>query len=215
MRHPRLLAAIVVAPLAASAMLAASSQDTRPVRSGPAAPAQAATASFPDDWYYRQNDGTRYPGPKSIEGLKAPELHLKSWIGDISSTDALKGKVVVVDFWATWCGPCMRAIPKNIELTKKYPSDEFVILGVHDSKSGWQKMPQVAEDRKINYPLAIDVDGKSQAAWKVAFWPTYAVIDHTGVVRAAGLLPDKVEEVVKVLLEERRTAHAKKAAVGS
>ena len=66
---------------------------------------------------------------------------------------------------------------------------------------------------KINYPVAIDDDGGPSArAWKVVFWPTYAVIDHHGIVRAAGLNPTHVESVVTALIAERDAE--KKAASG-
>ena len=63
-------------------------------------------------------------------------------------------------------------------------------------------MEQTAKERKMGYPTARDPELKSQAAWKVHYYPTYAIIDRKGIVRGVGLQPNHVEEVVKKLLAE-------------
>ncbi len=81
-----------------------------------------------------------------------------------------------------------------------------MFIGVHDSNSGWNAAPGVVKDKKINYPVAKDNGGASVKDYALQFWPTYVVIDRSGVVRAAGLTPDRVEDVVKVLLAEMASA---------
>ncbi len=159
--------------------------------------------AFPEAWFYPDRaTGRRYATPKTLEGKPAPKLKLRNWTGEPQYMDALKGKVVVVDFWATWCPPCMASIPKNVKLYETYRDEGLAFIGVHDSKRGTERIPAVINAKAITYPIAIDDGGVSTAAWKVRFWPTYSVVDRKGVVRASGLMPQYVEPVVKKLLAE-------------
>lgn len=159
---------------------------------------------FPAEWYFYEAE--RPAQLKSLEGKTAPALALKDWIGEEQTLEGLRGKIVVIDFWGTWCPPCMKALPENVVLADKYRDKGVRFLGVHDSKRGFEKMPAVAKEKKLNYPLAVDDGGASAKAYQVRFWPTYVVIDRLGVVRAAGLKPDSVEKVIEKLLEEKPAA---------
>lgn len=174
--------------------------------------AASANEPFPDEWFYSEAD--RPAELRGMEGEPMPELTLAEWIGDEVDFDEWKGDVIVVDFWATWCGPCMQAIPKNIELVKKYESEGLRFIGVHDSRNGWNRADQVVQSRSINYPVAKDDAGASVKAFNLKFWPTYVVVDRAGDVRAAGLKPNKVEDVVQALLAEPRPSGSGPAEAG-
>jgi len=187
----------LVGLLRASAALAAIAVTVVPTMQAAAAMGEPG---IPDEWFF--NGAQRPAALKGMEGKPAPTLTLESWIGDEVVLKDQLGKVVIVDFWATWCGPCMAAIPKNIEMVKKYGDKGLVFVGVHDANSGWEEAAGVVKQRKINYPVAKDKGGASAKAYQVQFWPTYVAIDRKGVVRAAGLMPNHVEDVVKLLLAE-------------
>ncbi|MEY2795961.1 MAG: Thiol-disulfide oxidoreductase ResA, partial [Planctomycetota bacterium] len=185
----------------------------------------ASADEFPEEWFWRMGKAgaahramTGKPAPElkvkgsvkggsggwTIVGEETPELAatLKELNADGGDIDALKGKVIVVDFWATWCGPCRAALPKNVEMMKELGPKGLVVLGVHDAARGSDKMNDIAKGASLNYPLAIDDGGRSAAEWNVGFWPTYGVIDRKGVLRAIGLQPQHVRAVAEKLLAE-------------
>ena len=96
----------------------------------------------------------------------------------------------------------MKAIPHNNELLTKYKSQGLVIIGVCTSDRGQEKFAANAQQHDIQYPAARDPELKTEKAWAVKYYPTYGIIDRKGIVRAVGLQPSYVEEVVKKLLAE-------------
>src|SRR5215204_1118499 len=95
-----------------------------------------------------------------MQGKPAPALQLDNWMNSkpVQLSD-LKGKIVVLDFWATWCGPCISAIPHANEISKKYADKGVVFIGVC-AQRGAEKMSETASKHKIEYPIAADSAGK-------------------------------------------------------
>ncbi len=164
----------------------------------------ASAGEFPNNWTWDSEPGQR-TAHAALEGRPMPPLDLSAWINGEVKPAELKGKVVVVDFYATWCGPCMKAIPHNNEMLKKYGSKGLVIIGVCTSSRGQDLFASNAKEHSIEYAAARDSNLKSQKVWAVSYYPTYAVVDRKGIVRAVGLQPQHVETVVKKLLAEPAT----------
>jgi thiol-disulfide isomerase/thioredoxin len=161
---------------------------------------------FGDRFYFYKSNDPKRAAHMAMEGKPAPKLTIEQWSGTPGADlESLKGKVVVVDFWATWCPPCRKAIPKNIQLVKKYDAKEFALIAVHDSNNGWDKASAMIKAQGINYPVGLDRKGASTKAWNVTFWPTYAVIDRAGIVRAIGLRPEQVADAVAKVMKDDAT----------
>lgn len=130
-----------------------------------------------------------------------PEWDLTDWANSEALTlEDTKGKIVVLDFWATWCGPCIRSIPHNNELYEKY-KDDVVFIGVCNPE-GSDKMLATVKDKGIKYPVAIDPDEKTIEAYEVNGYPDYYIFDRTGKLVVADCSNSQVEAVIEKLLSE-------------
>jgi thiol-disulfide isomerase/thioredoxin len=93
------------------------------------------------------------------EGDRAPDFQARSVTGDAEVVlHKLRGKVVLVDFWASWCAPCNAAMPQLEKLSKEFPADQFVVLGVNVDKK-LDDARRAIERRKVSYPNASDPTG--------------------------------------------------------
>lgn len=170
----------------------------------------AVESEFPREWFY--DDDAQWALHEPLLGKPIPKLDLGDWLDKKKKVDPKKefaGKVVVLDFWATWCGPCKQSIPHNNEMAEKYGKDGLVFLAICTSR-GQEALEKVAEEHKIEYPCVKDPKEKSAKAFAVQYYPTYVAIDRAGKVRAVGLKGERVEEVVKKLLAEPAPAAAAK-----
>ena len=113
----------------------------------------------------------------------APKWELKDLNGAPVSSDQFKGKIVVVDFWATWCPPCRAEIPGYTELTRKYGKDGVAIIGVSLDEGGPAVVKPFAEKHGINYQLVMGDEAVVAAFGGMAGIPTTFLIDRDGQIR--------------------------------
>jgi peroxiredoxin len=140
---------------------------------------------------------------------QAPNFSLKDATGNTVNLADYRGKVVLVNFWATWCGPCEVEIPWFIEFEQKYKDQGFAVLGVSMDDDGWKSVQPFVAKHKINYRVVIGSEVVSQQFGNIESLPTSFVLDRQGRIAAnhVGLVEKKEyqDEIVK-LLEDVKTA---------
>ena len=115
----------------------------------------------------------------------APAFELKDLTGKTISSESLKGQVVLIDFWATWCAPCRKAMPELQALHEKYASRGFSVLGVSIDEGGTSKVKKFVTSAKISYPIAMDSDRTpAWDAFRVKAVPAAFLIDRQGNIVA-------------------------------
>jgi thiol-disulfide isomerase/thioredoxin len=134
----------------------------------------------------------------NLAGANLPS-NISSWFNGKS------GKVLLVDFWGTWCKPCRELTPKLKTLHEKYHDQGLRILGVHTT-NGAEKMADYVTAEKITWPVAADIDNETVNAWCVTGYPSLYLVDRAGKVRFAGVYEEDLEKAIVQLLAEKAPA---------
>ncbi|MEO6983508.1 MAG: TlpA disulfide reductase family protein [Edaphobacter sp.] len=147
-----------------------------------------------------------------LRGKKAPAFSLMTLDGKKVSLSDYKGRAVLVNFWATWCGPCKVEMPWFEEFRKQYGAQGFEILGVADDvDAGKDAIAKVAQKTGVTYPILL-ADGKVDKAYGgIDVLPMSFYVDRNGVVveQTAGLgSKDEIEAHIKKAIASGSTAAA-------
>jgi cytochrome c biogenesis protein CcmG/thiol:disulfide interchange protein DsbE len=111
---------------------------------------------------------------------EAPELRLRTLAGDEVDLEGLRGRVVAVNFWASWCGPCLAEMPELVKLWNDHHDRCFELLGVAAESA---RTDAERRARGIPYPILFDADGRAVDAWDVRGFPRTFLLDPDGRVR--------------------------------
>jgi peroxiredoxin len=167
---------------------------------------------------FREAEDLRYAiarklieNPRRAREPFAPDFSFTTAEGEFVSLDELKGKVVLLDFWGTWCGPCVASVPALRDLNKKYSKESgFVMIGV-SSDGDEEKWKTFTAKEKMVWPQYLDRDHAVQRAFAVRAFPTYVVIDVEGIIRyrAVGMSFEKEANLTSAINKEiKRLAKA-------
>jgi thiol-disulfide isomerase/thioredoxin len=169
-----------------------------------------------EEYSYQFSDGRQITtdpttGAKSwsvLLGEAAPDFELKALDGTTVKLSALKGKVVLLDFWASWCPPCREYLPGTEAIYQKYKDQGLVVLGVN-IEGDTEKARTAAGQLGLNFPILMALSGKRGADWgsvQVAQYgitgiPHAVLIDKKGLVRYADVVLEK-PKMIGILLAE-------------
>ncbi len=116
------------------------------------------------------------------ESASAPGFTLKSLEDQEITLTSLKGKVVLLDFWATWCGPCREAIPHLAEIHKNYQDKGLVVIGMNVDKGEREVVRRFVKSMEIPYPILLASE-EVVRSYGVTALPTTVLIDKDGKIR--------------------------------
>ena len=155
--------------------------------------------------------GCSSPKPVKAASLKpdkerhtAPDFSLKDADGKTVRLSDYKGKVVLLDFWATWCGPCKIEIPWFMDFERKHKDQGFSVLGVSMDDDGWNAVKPFVNELGINYRIVIGNDSTAESYGGIDALPTTFLIDREGKIAAVhvGLASkSEIENGIEQLLQ--------------
>ena len=136
---------------------------------------------------------------------KAPDFNLKDQYGVVHSLENYKGKVIFLNFWATWCPPCKKEMPDIENIYKEYGENkkDVVILGVNSEKEN--EVKKFLKDKGYTFPIVIDENSEVMRKYFIQAFPTSFVIDKEGNVYGyvmGGLTKEQIKQVIEEVLKK-------------
>jgi thiol-disulfide isomerase/thioredoxin len=142
-------------------------------------------------------------------GKVAPEMKIQSVDGTEARLSALRGKVVVLEFWTTWCGPCRAMIPHEREMVERLKEEPFALVSISADEKKETLTDFLAKEKLPWTHWWNGSQGGVLEEWEVRYYPTIYILDAQGVIRHKGLRGEELEKAVNSLLEEAKTKIAR------
>ena len=149
---------------------------------------------------------------KAPDDVKRPEFQMADLEGKLHNINEWDGKVILLNFWATWCPPCRKEIPAFIELQEKYGPSGFQVIGVAIDQP--DLVEEFSDSMGVNYPLLVGeddaIDIGIEYGNRMNVLPYSVIINHEGMIRfikKGEVTRDEVEELIKPLLKEIKAAN--------
>lgn len=118
-----------------------------------------------------------------MTGTQAPALVGKTLDGEAFDLAAMRGQVVLLNVWATWCQPCREELPELERLHEFYASRGFSVIGVSvDRRAALRAVKAMVDDFSLTYPIVFDPDGEAIGPWQIRGYPTTFLIDRSGAI---------------------------------
>jgi thiol-disulfide isomerase/thioredoxin len=153
------------------------------------------------------------PAKGQLVGSLAPDFELQTLDGKNLKLSDLRGKAVLLNFWATYCGPCKIEMPWFVELQKEYGPQGFQIVGVTMDDASTEDIAKFAKDMGVNYPILLGKESVGQSYGGVGVLPTTFFVDREGklIAREFGLVSRSVfVEHIKSALGSGQAVQAQK-----
>jgi peroxiredoxin len=158
----------------------------------------------------RRSDQGFAAGTAQMKSGIAPDFTLQSLDGKTIHLSDFRGKAVVLNFWATWCGPCKIEMPWFVDLQRQYGPAGVQFLGVAMDDASTKEIAEFAQSMNVNYPILIGKEAVGDAYGGVQFLPETFYIDRNGKVvdKGFGLKSrSEIEDDIKKILGQSALAH--------
>jgi cytochrome c biogenesis protein CcmG, thiol:disulfide interchange protein DsbE len=134
-------------------------------------------------------------------GALMPEYSAMFLDGSKFELEGRRGKVVLLNLWATWCGPCRFEIPELQAIHDRYKEKNFEVVGVSVDESGIESVRDFVKEHEMTYPVVLDAEGKLVNVFQTSILPTSVVIDRSGKIvwKKLGAIMPEDEELKKAI----------------
>ncbi len=126
---------------------------------------------------------TPSPSLSGLTGSPAPDFSLPSLNGQDINLEELRGKPVLINFWAIWCDPCLVEMPLLEETSQKYSANGLVIIGINQGDS-FADVKDFAQEEDLSFPILVDQNESLGRLYSLSGYPTSVFVDRDGIIRA-------------------------------